>query len=81
MSEGGGCEAAMIARTRCWSVKLRNCGELLFGRRFPLKQKKVVCKSYVRPAILYESEVWCLKQNDIGILRRAEDILQEQFVE
>ena len=37
VSEGGGCEAAVTARTRCWWVKLRECGELLYGRRFTLK--------------------------------------------
>ena len=32
---GGGCEAAVTARTRCGWVKLRECGELQYGRRFP----------------------------------------------
>ena len=36
VSAGGGCEAAKTARTRCGWVKLRECGELLHGRRFPL---------------------------------------------
>ena len=36
MSVGGGCEAAVAARTRCGWVKLRECGELLCGWRFPL---------------------------------------------
>ena len=31
-----GCEAAVTAITRCWSVMFRECGELLYGRRFPL---------------------------------------------
>ena len=53
LSEGGGCKAAMTARTICGLVKLRECSELLLGRRFPLKLKKAVYKSYVRPAILY----------------------------
>ena len=30
-----------------------------------------VCKSYVRRAVLYGSEVWCLKESELGILRRA----------
>ena len=32
----------MTARTRCGWVKLRECGELLNGRRFPLKVKGAV---------------------------------------
>ena len=29
----------MTARTRCGLVKFRKCGELLYGRRFPLRLK------------------------------------------
>ena len=39
---GGGCEAIVTARTRCWWAKLRECGELLYGRRFPLRVKGAV---------------------------------------
>ena len=35
VSAGGGCEAAVTARTRCGWVKFRECSELLYGR-FPL---------------------------------------------
>ena len=38
---------------------------LLYGRRLPLRLKGVV---YVRLAILYGSEAWCLKESEIGIL-------------
>ena len=72
MSEGVGCEAAFTARTRSGWAMFRECGELLYGRRFPLKLKWSVYKSYVRPAILYESEAWCLKESEMGILRRTE---------
>ena len=36
----------------------RECGELIFGRRFPFRQKGAVYESYVRPAILYGSNAW-----------------------
>ena len=58
----------MTARTRCGWVKFRECGELLYGRRFPLRLKATVYMSYVRPAILYESEAWCLKESEMEIL-------------
>ena len=45
---------------------------MLYGRRFPLKVKVAVCKSYLRPAILYGSEAWCLKESEMGILGRTE---------
>ena len=30
-----------------------------------------MCKSYVRSAMLYKSETWCLRENEVAILRRA----------
>ena len=56
MSVGGGCEAAVTARTRCVWVAFWYCSELLYGRRFPLRLEETVYRSYVRPAILYGSE-------------------------
>ena len=69
---GGGCEAALTARTRCGWVKFRECGELLYGRRFPLELKWAVYESYIRPAILYGREAWCLKKIEMGILQWTE---------
>ena len=54
--------------TRCGWVKLRECGELLYGRKFPPKQKGAVNRCYVRPTILYGNEAWCLKESEMGIL-------------
>ena len=44
----------------------------MLGNRFPLKMKGKVYRCYVRSAILYESETWCLKENEKVILRRTE---------
>ena len=41
---------------------------MLNGRRFPLRLKGSIYKSYVRPAMLYGSEAWCLKVSEMGIL-------------
>ena len=68
VSAGGGCEAAVTARTGCLRVKFRECGMLLYGRRFPLGLKGAVYGSYVRPAILYGGEAWYLKESEMGIL-------------
>ena len=64
----GGCEAAVTGRTRCGWVKFRECNELLYGRRFPLKLKGAVYESYVRPSVLYGCESCCLRESEIGIL-------------
>ena len=72
VSAGGGCEVSLTARTRCGWVEFRECGELLYGWWFPLWLKGAVYESSVWPAILYESVAWCLKESEIGILRRTE---------
>ena len=69
---GGGCETAVTARTTCGWVTFLECGELLYGRRFRLWLKRAVYESYVRPAMLFGGETWCLKESEIGILRRTE---------
>ena len=71
VSAGGGYEADVTAITKCWWFKFRECIELLYGR-FPPKLKGGVYNSYVRPAILYGSEAWCLKESDIEVLQRTE---------
>ena len=62
VSVAGGCEAAVTARTRCGWVLLRECDELLYGRRFPLRLKYAVYECYVRPAMPYGIESWCQKK-------------------
>ena len=67
VNAGGGCEAAMTARIRCGRAKLRECGELLHGRRFHLRLKGAVYRS----TILYGSEAWCLKESEMGMSQRT----------
>ena len=44
VSAGEGCEAVVTARTTCGWAKLKECSELLYGRRFPLRLKRAVHK-------------------------------------
>ena len=71
VSAGGGFVSSVTAKKRCWLVDFMECGELLYGRRFPLQLKGAVYKSYVGPEILYGSETWCLTENKMEILRRT----------
>ena len=66
------CEAAVTARTRVGWKKFRECGEILFGKRFFLRMKGKIYKSYVTSSMLYGSETWCSRENEVAILRRAE---------
>ena len=72
MSAGGGCEAAVAARTRCRWVKFMEGGKLLYGKRFPLILKVTAYKSYVWQAILHGSEAWCLKESEMEMLQRTQ---------
>ena len=72
LNSGGGCEAAVTAKVRIGWARFRECGELLLGYRFPLRIKGKVYRCCVRSAILYGSEAWCLRENEIAILRRIE---------
>jgi len=72
INAGGGCEMAVTMRVRVGWAKFRECAEFLYGKRFSLKLKGKIYQSCVRPAILYGSETWCLKENELGILRRTE---------
>ena len=56
VSAGLGCVAVVTVRTRCGLVKFREYGVSLYGKRFPLRLKGAVYKSYVWSVILYESE-------------------------
>ena len=72
VSVGGGCEAAVTARTRCGWIMFRECGNLFHGKRFPLKLKMTAYKSCVSQTILYGCEVWYLRESEIRFLRRTE---------
>ena len=60
-------------------MKCRECGEFLCGRRFPLQVKGAVYRSYVRPAMLYEGEALCLRESEMGILRKKERSMVRQM--
>ena len=54
----------MTCRIRRSCLKFNECDELLYGR-FYLKLKEAVYRSYVRPAILFGSVAWYLKDNEM----------------
>jgi len=67
-----GSEVAVMARTIIGWVKSRECGEVVYGKRFSLKLKEKVYHSSVQSAMLYGSETWCLNEKEVTILRRTE---------
>ena len=61
----------MTARARIGWVKSKECRELLNSKRFLLKTKGMVYQSCLRLAMLYGSDTWCLRENEMAILRRT----------
>ena len=57
LNASGGCETGVISRVRIGWMKFRECGELLSGKRFPFRMEGMVCRSCVRSAMLYGSEI------------------------
>ena len=45
VSAGGGCEVAVTVILRCGLVKLRECVDLLCGRRCPLRLKGLLTRA------------------------------------
>ena len=72
LNSSGGSEVALTARTRIGSIKFRECGKLLYGRKFLLKMKGRIYQNCVKSAMRYGSETWSLRENEMAILRRTE---------
>ena len=69
------CEDVETVRDFCFlgdRVKFTECGELLNSKRFLLKLKGMVYQRCVRLAMLYGSETWCLRENEMDLLRRTQ---------
>ena len=62
LNTSGGSEAAIVARMRIGWIKFRECGELLYGKKFLFKMKGWIYQSCIRSAMLYGGETWCLKR-------------------
>jgi len=75
MNASGGCEAAVIARTRIGWMKFREYGEILHGKKYSLKLNGKIYRSCVRSALLYGSETWCLGKKEL-ILRTERAIVR-----
>ena len=70
-------KAAVAARTRIEWIKFRECGKLLYGRKFSLKMKGRIYQSCVISAMLYERKTWCPRRNKMAILRRTEKAMMK----
>ena len=72
LNAGGGAEASSIARVRSGWKKFRELLPILTGRAFSHKAKGRLYRACVRSAMLYGSETWPMKEEDIQRICRAD---------
>ena len=72
LSAGGGAEASSVTRTRCAWEKFRELLPILSSHKISLKKKGSFYQACVRPVLLYGSETWPVKEEDLVRLHRTE---------
>ena len=72
LSAADGCEGSSITRTRSAWKKFRELLPLLTSRTFSLKKKGALYEACVRSVMLYGSETWPAKEEDIARLHRTD---------
>ena len=72
LSQEGGCEHAILKRIQTGWLKFRELSGLLIGKGMSLKSKGIIYTTCIRPAMLYGSETWATKIEDIRKMQRSE---------
>ena len=72
VTPGGGCAEATVNRSRIAWGKFRELLPLLTSRALSLSTRGKVFVTYVRSAMLYGSECWAMKVEDLNRLQRNE---------
>ena len=72
LSWEGGCEHAILKRTQTDWLKFKELSGLLIGKGMSLKSKGIIYTTCIRPAMLYGSETWPTKIEDMWKMQRSE---------
>ena len=72
ISAGGGAEASLVSQVRSGWKKFRELLPLLTSRVFSLKMKGQLYAACVRSAMVYGSETWAVKEDDMHRIDHAE---------
>ena len=65
-------EHAILKRIQTDWLKFRELSSLLIGKGMSLKSKGIIYTTCIRPAMLYGSETWTTKIEDIRKIQRSE---------
>ena len=72
LSQEGGCEHAILKRIQTGWLKFRELSGLFIGKGMSLRAKGIIYTTCIRPAMLYGSETWPTKIEDIRKIQRSE---------
>ena len=72
LSQEGGCEHAILKRIQTGWLKFRELSGVLIGKGMSVKSKGIIYTTFIRPAMLYDSETWPTKVEDIRKIQRSE---------
>ena len=72
LSQEGGCEHAILKWIQTGWLKFRELSGLLIGKGMSLKSKGIIYTTCIRPAMLYGSEIWPTKIEDIRKMQKNE---------
>src|SRR6266581_1484778 len=72
---GGGVEEAIRARVRCAWAKFRELSPILTNKGASLKVKGKVYPACVQSVLIYGSETWAVRVEDVSKLERAERMM------
>lgn len=75
LGSGGGAEEASRARVRCAWAKFRELSPILTERGASLKVKGKLYSTYVQCGLMYGSETWAMKVEDMQRLERTENMM------
>ena len=75
ISSGGGATASVVARIGVGWRKFRELKPILTSRAFSHLTKGVVYSTSVRSAMIYGSQTWALKADDVARLERTENAM------
>ena len=72
LSQEGGCEHAILKRIQTGWLKFRELSDLLIGKGMSVRSKGIIYTICIRPVMLYGSETWTTKIEDIRKIQRSE---------
>ena len=72
---GGGAEEASRARVRCAWAKFRELAPILTSRGASLKVKGKVFRACIQRVLVYDSETWPMKMDDLQRLERTDRMM------